>query len=217
MQISIPLNFESVDSSIINKLQSFCEKYLFLYSTLNKANMYPKTYTCFLEGYVEMAYIAASNKLINRDKLAEILDIPVPRAKELLEKYNKEQNTKQRVIKRELDNLTGGLVYHSESSYPIEVEVIVPCTLNNLDFSQYKRSDYEEFFLPLTKEEKWFEASELESARKFLALYNYLESKLRNLCVYQRSLNNTEKSTEVIVCGESYNLVVLLKTKAIYS
>jgi hypothetical protein len=219
LNISTPPNTGSVDSFILSKLQTFCENYIFLYTLLNNGNLYLKTYPCFLEGYVEMAYSACHNNLISKEQFSQLLDIPLPRTKSLLDLYSKEYSSKPKSIKRELDSLTNNLLFTSESSYPFTVELITPCRLLNLDFSQYHRQDFFSFFAPLFKEESWFDSSELTTARRYLSLYNYLESKFRNLYVFSRSLTlpSTEKYTEVIICGECDNLVVLLKTKAIYS
>ncbi|TEX51491.1 MAG: hypothetical protein B7C55_05300 [Actinomycetales bacterium mxb001] len=217
LNLSIPSDIKSVDSLVLSKLQNFCENYIFLYNLHQNGNLHTKSYSCFLEGYVDMAYNSYYHHLINKEQFSNLLEIPVPRAKYLIDKYSKEYSSKPKTLKRELDSLTNNLFFNSESSYPFTVDVISPCTLLNLDFSLYQRLDFYSFFQPLIKEELWFDSSELSIARRYSSLFHYLDSNLRNLYVFSRDLNDTEKYRELIVAGEGNNLVVLLKTKAIFS
>lgn len=217
LNLLVPSDIKSVDSLVLSKLQNFCENYIFLYNLHQNTDIYTKSYSCFLESYVDMAYYAYYLKLINKEHFSKLLEIPLPKAKTLIDKYSKEYSSPHKTLKRELDSLTNNLFFNSESSYPFTVDVISPLTLLNLDFSQYKRLDFYSFFQPLIKEELWFDSSELSIARRYSSLFHYLDSKLRNLYVYSRDLNDTEKYTELIVAGEGNNLVVLLKTKAIFT
>lgn len=215
------LKSHSSSSFLESRLSSFIEKYLYLYNLLNNSDIFLKEYSCFIESYVEMCYKAKLQNLITDQEMSDFLEIPLPHSKQLFSNYTKEKNSKHVTLKKNLDNLTLGLSFNSESSYPFTVKVISPCTANNLDFSQYLPQDYTQFFQPLIKEEQWFDSTELTLARRYLSLFNFLNSHLFNLRVYIRqvtdSLSNNEKFSEIIICGEANNLVVLLKTKAIYT
>ncbi len=123
-------------------------------------------------------------------------------------------------ILSELARAAEGLLFMSESDYPLEVvrlgseKEVTPETLRKLsgrgDDAPVREQQVEDFFRSAAAEADWKSEPELESARRYQALVRLLKSKLA--CVKAYRVGDTEADVYVLGKSEAGELMGLKTT-----
>jgi hypothetical protein len=136
-------------------------------------------------------------------------------------KKNKEEK-RGGALAKEIEKLVSGLYYISETDseiFPfvggkaggVTKEIVLKQTKSEPD-SEIEERNFEEFFSRLTKIEDWFGEEEIEAARKFAALKELLQKKLRDLKVFKIG----QIELDIYAVGlDSENVLMGIKTKAV--
>lgn len=116
------------------------------------------------------------------------------------------------MLERRLREESEGLLYMSESDYPLEPFVwskekvgadrLTPVTLAHCLRSTegIETVDFETFFAPMTEEEDWFGPEEKEAALRFRQLTQTLKENLTDLTVYKLG---AKAKREVYIVGKT--------------
>jgi len=132
------------------------------------------------------------------------------------------QKKKTDSFPKQIEKLTQGLFYISETDAEIfpfigsktdalTKETILIQTNNKADMPVEER-DFQEFFAHLTEIQDWFGVEEKQFAKKFAALKNLLEKKLKNLHVFK--LGSIELDIYVVGLNED-GILMGIRTKAV--
>jgi glucose dehydrogenase len=121
-----------------------------------------------------------------------------------------------------LEKATSGLLWYSESEYPLEV--IYCQNIDNLTYTNFLQNsnhptetkivttEFDNFFATVTKEQEWHNETEKAETKRYQNLVNLLSNNLHNLQVYLIG----EIEIDVYILGKTTNQAIVgLSTKII--